>query len=111
MAYSGSGNMMHFLYNGSDTFANLPAFTTSSFYTAIEGLVEDAENTNGGTCSVAQTPGGKWYAKITFADNASKTAFKNWTNPDRATVVASIRSNRAQLPDGNAEWEDYLPTI
>ena len=40
MAYSGSGNMMHFLYNGSETFANLPAFTTSSFYTAIEGLVD-----------------------------------------------------------------------
>ena len=71
---------MQFLYSW-DTFANLPAFTTSSFYGGC--WRRWMPKVRGGTCSVAQTP--EWYAKITFKSNASKTAFKNRTNSGRAT--------------------------
>ena len=35
---------MYLMYDGSETYGNLPAFTTSSFYTNIETLVEDGKH-------------------------------------------------------------------
>lgn len=106
-----SGPVMYLMYDGTDTYSNLPAFTTSSFYTNIEALVENAGNTNGGTVSVAQSPGGRWYAKITFADNPAKTGFISWANANHSATVNSIRNDKENLPGSFNDWEDYIATV
>lgn len=106
-----TGPIMYLMYDGSETYGNLPAFTTSSFYTNIETLVEDAGNTNGGTVSVAQSPNGRWYAKITFADNSAKTGFITWANENHSATVNSIRNDKENLPGSYSDWEDYIATV
>jgi hypothetical protein len=105
------GPNMYLLYNGSTEITGLSAMMTSSFYTKIESLVEDAGNTNGGTVSVAQSPGGRWYAKVAFADQATKDAFKAWSGANKTSEISAIQSEKEELPGSFAEWEDYLATI
>ena len=105
------GPNMYLLYNGSAEINGLSAMMTSSFYTKIEGLVENAGNENGGTVSVAQTPGGRWYAKIAFADQAAKDAFKAWSISAESSDISAIQSEKEELPGAFTEWEEYIATI
>lgn len=105
------GPNMYLLYNGSTEISGLSAMMTSSFYTKIENLVEDAGNTNGGTVSVAQSPGGRWYTKVAFADQAAKDAFKAWSGSSKTSEISAIQSEKEELPGSFTEWEDYIATI
>ncbi len=106
-----SGSVMHFLYNGSDDITGLVNFTTHSFYTQLESLVEHSDNTHGGTISVAQTPGGKWFAKIVFADEASKQGWVDWTNTNHSSTREAVRGDKMLLPGSADDWESYLASV
>ena len=105
------GPNMYLLYNGSTEISGLSAMMTSSFYTQIENLVEDVGNTNGGTVSVAQTPGGRWYTKVAFADQSAKNAFKAWSGSNKTSEISAIQSEKEELPASCTEWQDYIATI
>lgn len=106
-----SGIMMHFLYDGDDEITGLVNFTTHSFYTQLESLVEHPSNPHTGTIGVAQTPGGKWYAKIEFADTAAKDGFITWIKANHASTLESIRTDKARLPAGSTDWSEYLASV
>ena len=106
-----SGPNMYLMYDGSDSISDLSAFQAHAFYTNITSLVEDAGNTNGGTISTAQSPNGRWYAKIAFEDNTKKADFRTWSNANKTDTVNAIKDDKENLPGSHSEWEDYIATI
>lgn len=106
-----SGPIMYLMYDGSDSITQLTDFTTHQFYTNIESLVEDAGNTNGGSVAVAESPGGRWYATITFDNNTQKSGFINWANDNHSATVNAIRNDKENLPGSFTDWVDYIATV
>ncbi len=106
-----SGPNMYLMYDGSDSISDLSAFQAHAFYTNITSLIEDAGNTNGGTISTAQSPNGRWYAKIAFEDNTKKSGFISWSNENKTDTVNAIKTDKENLPGSHSDWEDYIATI